>query len=443
MADLVYLVVFTAVDCFIAGTFLAEYMGTKYTTGIRKYLGFIIFFIPLALFSILFHLKQDESSLVTYNFLYAFIFMLSCYLFCPLYLKVHPLKKLLTICIVFLIFAFLNIPLSLILEKIADTLAIDKDSFNFDILAPLFNKFGLFYVSRFILNRIRKDDIFLDAKNWMLIIMSPLLTIMVIFILFPIFNSDDSIGASISFFIVTFSLFVSNVVTYYLYFNTITNSRSVLQLQQMKQQQEYEKRYYDELTKKHDEIRIIRHNIKNQLIYLQAAIHEDRKDEAVDFIGKITQNVESTGDYVRTNNYAVNCILNAMFVKAKAANIRTNAQVIECIDTVLDPTDMTVILGNLMENAIEACLKLNEDEREIRVTIERDLLGLLIQIANRTDTQVLNDNPGLVTDKPDKDVHGLGVRSVRKLIQKYDGTMVCYEEDGYFIWTIVFKEDAD
>ena len=93
-------------------------------------------------------------------------------------------------------------------------------------------------------------------------------------------------------------------------------------------------------------------------------------------------------------------------------------------DCGIDPVDLCTILTNLLDNAIEACVKLPpETERKITLTIRRIHQFIIIQIANSSMTAPVTKNGIIVTSKKNQSNHGWGLQNVKAAVEKYQGVM--------------------
>ena len=101
--------------------------------------------------------------------------------------------------------------------------------------------------------------------------------------------------------------------------------------------------------------------------------------------------------------------------------------------------DLSVLFGNALDNAIRGAASVdNENERLIRVVVCEQLGCVLVKIENRYACVVRFDGKDLLTTKNNKDYHGYGVKSIRKTVEKYDGTVTIRTEDGWFLLSILF-----
>ena len=99
----------------------------------------------------------------------------------------------------------------------------------------------------------------------------------------------------------------------------------------------------------------------------------------------------------------------------------------------LDDIDYCILLGNLLDNAIEAERSRNILNPEIQVQIRVFENRICISIRNRIQQSVLGSNPDLTSTKQDAAPHGFGIRTIREIVNKHHGTAAFYEEKNWFV----------
>ena len=95
--------------------------------------------------------------------------------------------------------------------------------------------------------------------------------------------------------------------------------------------------------------------------------------------------------------------------------------------------DISIILSNLLDNAIEASEKLTDEKPEITLIISEVTGYYSIIVKNRISSSVITENKKLATTKSDKHNHGYGLKSVKVLAEAHNGMVDIYEKDGFFI----------
>lgn len=171
------------------------------------------------------------------------------------------------------------------------------------------------------------------------------------------------------------------------------------------------------------------HDLKHQI----RALRNADKEELDKYLSEIEESVGIYEAIVKTGNDVFDTILTE-----KSLHCQKHGIVVSCVADgsqlgFIDTIDLYAILGNIMDNAIEAVEKIKEKEkRQIDVLIYRQHNFLVMNIINPIEEH-LNYEDGLpITTKRDKNVHGFGLQSVRQILKKYDGFLNVSEEDGCF-----------
>lgn len=105
----------------------------------------------------------------------------------------------------------------------------------------------------------------------------------------------------------------------------------------------------------------------------------------------------------------------------------------------VDSMDMGILMYNLFDNAVEACMRTTEAERRIEFFLRESGGETEIRLENSIAESVLKKNPELKSRKADRERHGFGMETINSIINKYQGKFICGEEDGRFIQEIYLR----
>lgn len=204
-------------------------------------------------------------------------------------------------------------------------------------------------------------------------------------------------------------------------------------LSDMELQEQYMKSVYmmDANTRK------IRHDLKNHLNTICVLLEDENKgrEKTIDYIRQYINQTAIMYETVKTDNDVVNAVINSKLLYCTEHDISTSTSVSKIIDKLSD-VEMCTILGNLLDNAIEAELMIDMCEREIKLNIDMEGDVLNIFMKNKIKESVLQKNHNLKTSKHDIVNHGIGMKNIYDIILKHNGYIDIYEENDYICFDI-------
>lgn len=183
------------------------------------------------------------------------------------------------------------------------------------------------------------------------------------------------------------------------------------------------------------EINRVRHDMGGRLDVLHSLLKKEKYEEAKGYIENLR---EGLSGYPELPKETGNIGLNAALLKAKqecrVKGIRFHYVILGKPERI-DNMDMATLLYNLFSNGIEACDEV-KGEKELSLVLREQKGETELEVENTVAYSVFKENPRLESRKPEKDRHGLGMESIRRVIEKYHGDYVCREEEGRFIQVI-------
>ncbi len=226
----------------------------------------------------------------------------------------------------------------------------------------------------------------------------------------------------------TVGLALINLAAIFLFELSNRNADAKRRLALLEKQTELEKESYLRMLKTGDELRRIRHDIKNHLLYVRGIIERNEPEKAEMYIEKMEEELSSNEKYMVTGNRTIDYVLGSKLSENKditlvCTGVFPHAEVI-------DELDLAILFGNLLDNAIEAVRKEENKLIEIRLSVYNDYCNILV--SNPISKSVLKSNPSLLTTKEKNENHGFGIRSIRAIVDKYSGIFEVYEEGTKF-----------
>lgn len=196
-------------------------------------------------------------------------------------------------------------------------------------------------------------------------------------------------------------------------------------------------RHYDEVKNIYKTMRGWRHDYHNHIQTMKAHVAMKNYDELDDYLGKLDVDLEMVDTRIKTGNVLVDAILNSKVTLAESRSIKVNVKAQADEDLSVSDIDLCVIIGNLMDNAIDACLFLeDEEQRFIRIYLGKLKGQLYISVSNATAETKRNDSNIFVSKKGGM-MHGHGLRRVDGTVKKYQGYINRQNEPGVFATEIM------
>lgn len=182
-----------------------------------------------------------------------------------------------------------------------------------------------------------------------------------------------------------------------------------------------------------DAVHQTRHDLHKHLDYVYSLLDESQTDEAKMYIQQITKPVKAETPPVRTGCPAMDTVLQIEQQKALAQGITMEIISHGVMEDCIAPKDCSCILGNLLDNAIEAQAEVAEDHRYIQVSLRQKHDFLMINIKNTVVKNPLQYNKKLQTTKTEQaHLHGIGLKSVEAAVRRYAGELSFDFREGLF-----------
>ena len=253
---------------------------------------------------------------------------------------------------------------------------------------------------------------------------------------FAVANTPFSMRYSNEIFIMRTLTDFGGVIILLLYHNLIVevSARTEAELEQQILQMQYSN--YQISQESIDLINQKYHDLKHQISALRYELNDEDK------YGYLTQMEDEIRQYEaenKTGNKVLDTILTAKSLVCQNQGISMNVVADGTLLDFMSIMDLSALFGNALDNAIRGAASVaDENERLIRVVICEQMGFALVRIENRYAGEVRFDGKDLITTKNNKDYHGYGVKSIRRTVEKYDGTVTIRTEDGWFLLSILF-----
>ena len=310
------------------------------------------------------------------------------------------------------------------------TISLLVDGFVYPFIRSLIAKI-LYFIIVFIVIKICKEkEIKLESIYW------KLLTIVVMVFYFAytiilrfylgmkmnkilVFTSLLSLGLSV---------IGIAVIVYYISKLEKQNQETQFSLQKL----EMEQSNYVQLNEVAKEIKIIRHDLKHDYLLIGSYLENKNYSKINEIVKSRIKDLHEGVNTVNSANELINTIINYKLMIADSKSIEVNCDLNVSNKIYMKDYHLNELLSNLIDNAIENCSKNNP---KINIIINEDVF-LYIEVINSIDVSVLNTNPNLITNKKG-DIHGHGIRSIKRIVNEYNGNIKFFENGLKFHVSII------
>ncbi len=203
----------------------------------------------------------------------------------------------------------------------------------------------------------------------------------------------------------------------------------------LKEQAAYQKRYAKVVKQQYDEMKQIRHDMKQHYSVLENLLAQEKYLPMKKYLLKCIDSINNRENLIYINNEYINAILNRKINYARDKQIDVSLISVQEFSGV-DEMELCNLIGNLMDNAVEACEKV-KGQREIELSMSQDEEKIYVEIKNTIKKSVLTGNKELKTSKLDRNMHGYGMKTIKEIVKKYEGHMDIWEEMGKFCISLV------
>ena len=287
------------------------------------------------------------------------------------------------------------------------------------------------YLYSLIIKFANKTILALKKKEWILIISVFLISVLSFGVIQVALNEAKlSKATSLMLMICEIGLFTLNIICLYITISLNRSNRVAEELKLKEQQQKHDVQYAETVRGQYEEIRNIRHDIKQHLSVISGLQLDGKYDEAQKYISEITSNIAKIEMFMDVGSDFVNAILNSKLSIAKSKGMEVLCSSSSNVNGI-DEYDLCNLIGNMLDNAIEGAEK--TDNAIVEVSIASDKYKLTIKVSNSIAESVLHENPALKTSKPQHAIHGFGTKSIKTISEKYNGNTDFYEDGLTFI----------
>lgn len=192
---------------------------------------------------------------------------------------------------------------------------------------------------------------------------------------------------------------------------------------------------YENINEVHDKLKYVYHDLKNHIICIK---NYDTKEEIISYINNLELQISDFENFKNTGNKTLDIILGEKIRLCKKYNIEFEESINISKLKFIKNNDICSIFANALDNAIEACINI-DSEIEKRIEAKATYINefAIIKFINTKTNDIKIIDNRIQTSKPDNKKHGLGIASIKYIVNKYNGETIVNYSDNEFILKIM------
>lgn len=282
-------------------------------------------------------------------------------------------------------------------------------------IITVFQKLILFFEYLFI-KKYKTHQIYFSNITWAFCTL-----LIIISISFPIIIFTEYLLKNITqIYIIIISMinfFVINILIYILLLKMNIDHHKILEQNILIESQKREQKIIDFIDQKIAEMNKLNHDFNNHKLVIKKMIENHENTQILEYVNNIFP--DSNQSYISSSNPVLNYILEEKIKIAKEKNIDVKCMIQGDLNHTISSVDLSIIIGNLLDNAIEATSKCFN--KHININIRQNNYQLVIKISNPYNGIIKIKNQKLQTTKSDKTNHGYGIDNIETICKKYNG----------------------
>ena len=229
-------------------------------------------------------------------------------------------------------------------------------------------------------------------------------------------------------------IILSMVLMFAILFYRVNRQREMeSEIARLKQEQaEIVERDYQALRRTYEGNAKLYHDLHNHIEAIYQCLLQGDTEEAARYCEDLRTPVREISQTVWTGDKALDYLISSKLALAEQEHIKTKVNIEYPHNTNIRSVDLTTILGNLLDNALEAAQAAPDGLRFLNLTIRRINAMLIIKVENGYGHDLKREDGKLLTTKSNRAFHGWGLKSVQTAADRYDGTISTDDKDGIF-----------
>lgn len=344
-------------------------------------------------------------------------------------------NRLIAVVSIYMILMTIEVIVMLILQYFGITVYSTQNDFALVIgliLIKVISYFFMLFISNF---KMIRNDIKVSTLHWLSIFIIPTGTLVLALIMISTDYAHHVTETIISIVV----LLIINVFVFYYYDELMKSYESKIEKTLLVQQSKAYLKQLEIINQSKENLKTFRHDLKNHALTLKYYIDMGDREGASDYLNNVLQYINNSKEYAKSGNPEIDSLINYKMDIAEKYEINAKIDLAIPDKLNINTFDLSIIIGNLLDNAIEAASK--AEDKFINISLELDRNVLYISISNSYDGNLKFSGGRLTSSKGDEN-HGLGLNSVLKSVEKYMGTMNIQHDKHVFYVDILMYNQA-
>lgn len=283
-----------------------------------------------------------------------------------------------------------------------------------------------------------KNTEILADTEWLKLLIFPVFTIIIIASMLSCFKYVETSEQTMLLFIGAFGLIGMNIVVFYLINDIVERETQLYESRIFRLQVKSQAEKYQSISDNFEKQKKRTHEYKNQIECMESLLAQKQYSKLEEYVKGICGRLDKELDAIDTNNIIVNAILNTKYQEAEENGIVFVLRVNDLSSLRFKDEDIVIILSNLLNNAIEACKKCDSNRRVLKLKFVKEDGMIKIGVRNTFNNPILYENGEIKSTKLVKtEEHGVGIKNIIEIIEKYDGSYVIKDENQEFYFSII------
>ena len=286
----------------------------------------------------------------------------------------------------------------------------------------------------------KSTDILVDT-DWLKLLIFPIFTIIIITSMLSFFKYVETSEQTMLLFIGAFGMIGMNIVVFYLINDIVERETQLYENRIFQLQAKNQAEKYQSISENFDRQKKRTHEYKNQIECIESLLEKKQYSKLEEYVKGICGKLDKELDAIDTNNVIVNAILNTKYQEADENGIVFVLRVNDLSELRIADEDIVTILSNLLNNALEACRKCDSSRRILKLKFVNEDGMIKIGVRNTFNNPILYENGEIKSTKMlQTEDHGVGIKNIIEVIEKYDGSYVIKDDNQEFYFSIIIPD---